>query len=112
MKQDIENFVRRCEKCQKYKKTGINKYGKIPLKDNVSPELFDKVHVDLIGPWTIDIKQQAARTMTVNVWVLTVLDEETSLVEVIPYTTKKSEHVVNLFDNEWLCKYLQPKRFI
>ena len=112
MKQDIENFVHRCETCQKYKTTGIKKYGKLPLKDNVSQESLDEVHMDLVGPWAIDIEQQAKRTMTVNVSELTILDVGASLVEIILCRTKKSEHVANLFDNEWLCRYLWPKRVI
>ena len=49
MKAQIEQLVARCDICQRCKKTGKNKYGKLLLKDDNSPEPFVSIAVNLDG---------------------------------------------------------------
>ena len=50
--QEIKCYVKKCSVCQKYKITGIKKYGKIPYQssEQFSVPPFHTIHVDMIGP--------------------------------------------------------------
>ena len=53
--EEVKNYVKACEKCQKFKITGVKKYRKISLlqdKESLTP--FDVVHLDMIGPWSVN----------------------------------------------------------
>lgn len=55
----VEETVKHCEECQRYKVMGKNKYGHIPL----TPALRDKepwevIHLDCTGPWTIKFQNE------------------------------------------------------
>ena len=89
MRIDIERHVVTCDTCQKFKLTAKKKYGKLPLKDNVAPEPFEDVQVDLIGPWKIDIMQKSGRAVRAEIKAFTIMDTGTSLVEIIPITNNK-----------------------
>ena len=56
MKRDVEYFVSTCVKCQKFKRTAQKKYAKLPLRDDIAPEPFHTLQVDLIGPWNVEVK--------------------------------------------------------
>ena len=52
--EDVKRHIKKCSLCQKYKITGVKKYGKVPIVSE--PQLvppFNTVHVDMIGPWKI-----------------------------------------------------------
>ena len=53
MKLKIEWLVTQCGVCQRCKNMGKEKYGKLLLKDDNSPEPFKLIAVDLVGLWKI-----------------------------------------------------------
>ena len=112
MKAKIYKYILNCPTCQQYKKTATKKYGKLPLKDNVSPDPFIDVHIDLVGPWTIKIKQDSNKEIAVQLQALTIMDAGTNLTEIVPYDNKTVTTIASIFDNVWLCRYPRPQRVI
>ena len=89
MKCDVENFVSTFVNCQKFKKTEQKKYAKLPLRDDIAPEPFYTLQVDLIGPWNVEIKQANAKVINIQLKALTIIDVGTFLLEIVPYDNKK-----------------------
>ena len=115
MKAQIEDLVAHCDVCQRCKKTGKKKYGKLPLKDDNSPEPFESVAVDLVGPWKVDVVQAlgddaGTRTTEQEFKALTIIDLGTCLTEIAPYVTKRADAIAEIFDRVWLCRYPRPSR--
>ena len=70
MKDHIHTFVKKGHHCQNFKKIGVKKYGKLPIKDNISPAPFDTVSVNCIGPWNIKVQQEhGSRHLPCSTWV-------------------------------------------
>ena len=52
--EDANRYVKKCDTYQKYKITGVKKYGKVSIiEDSLMVPSFSTVHLDIIGPWTI-----------------------------------------------------------
>ena len=56
MRHDIEDVCKRCDNCQRNKKS-FTKYGKLPAKE-AEANPWEKVAVDLIGPYIIKRNNQ------------------------------------------------------
>ena len=54
MAKDIADYVKKCSKYQRFKITGKKNYGKIPLTTFDRSKSWDVVHMDMIGPWTVN----------------------------------------------------------
>jgi hypothetical protein len=65
------------------------------------------VAVDLVGPWSINIDGN-----TLNIQALTIINIATTLSEVICIEDKSSQHILILFENNWLARYPQPVQVI
>ena len=63
--------------------------------------VFEEVHIDLIGPWKVDLK--GGREIEIN--ALTCIEQVTNLVETIKIENKTAEHVSRQFENCWLSRY-------
>ena len=72
MKNDVRKFVDSCEKCQKFKKTAVKKYAKLPMRNDISPDPFHTVQVDLIGP--IEVTQENSKVVTIGLKAVTIID--------------------------------------
>lgn len=121
---DIREFIKTCEVCQKTKSTNKQKQGKLPLKDAPVHNAFDVLTVDLCGPWAMEATVQSKsevktkkgkakkkieeRIVRVQVWALTMVDEASSWIEIVPIKNKRSENVSMLVDAEWFCRYPRP----
>ena len=112
MKEDINDFASTCKKCQKYKKTALKKYGKLPVRNDIAPDPFHTVQIDLIGPWKIEIAQTNSSVAVKEIKAVTVVDVGTLLLEIVPYHNRKAVSIANIFDQEWLCRYPRPARVI
>jgi hypothetical protein len=77
--------------------------GKLPERDTTTVP-WQETHVDLIGPWRVNINQ-----LDVEFLALTVIDPATNLVELIRLNNKTSEHVAQQFSNVWLSRYPWPE---
>ena len=60
--------------------------------------------VDLIGPWTIEIPGHGH----IKFRALTIIDQATTLSEIVRIDNKSSAHVTMQFENQWLARYPRP----
>ncbi len=110
----IEETVKHCEECQRFKIMGKNKYGHIPL----TPALRDKepwevIHLDCTGPWTIKFQNESTNEVfKKDINLLTMIDACTGWVEFAPMLNKTAIHTAKLFDKYWLCRYPRPRAAI
>ena len=81
--------------CKKYKQLQ-QQYGHLPPR-NALVVPWDKVAVDLIGPWKIKVNSQL---FTFN--ALMCINPVTNLVEITRIQNKTSRHVAQQFENCWL----------
>ena len=64
---------------------------------------WNNVAVDLVGPWTIKVKE-----ITMEFHALTIIDVDTNLSEAIRIDNKTSKHIATQFENTWLSRYPKP----
>jgi len=103
LRRQVNDFVSKCDTCQRYKLIGRS-YGKLPeLQATVAP--WTEVAVDLIGPWIVDL----GNNQFVTFMALTMIDPVTGLAELVRINNKTSEHIAMLFENEWLARYPRPE---
>jgi transposase InsO family protein len=94
-----------CASCQKHKLDGKG-YGLLPERE-IRSEPFEEVAVDLIGPWTIQIRGKPYEFRA-----LTSIDTVTALVEICQIKNKTADHVSRKFAQSWLARYPWPIRCI
>ena len=70
-------------------------------------QLWDKVHVDMIGPWKIIVNNFEYQFRAV-----TCIDSIINLPEVIRVDNAKSKTVANAFEDGWLSRYHKPRKYI
>ena len=111
--EQIKKYIQRCSVCQKWKITGVKKYGKIPLPDSAESSVppFHTVHVDMIGPWKVYF-QVVGKKVSKEVQALTIVDKASNWPEIAPTLSKESKVIAELFDKVWLCRYPRPNRII
>jgi transposase InsO family protein len=114
MDQAIAAYVKTCALCQQYKITATKKYGKIPLPKPPAIKPWEEVHVDMIGPWTVQftLTNQPGTTRVEHLQALTIIDKGTGWPEFVATRSKASQHIALLFDGVWLCRYPRPSRVI
>ena len=102
MKGKIEAYVSTCDSCQRNKSPGPG-YAELPPR-NATEVPFEQVAVDLIGPWTIDVHGYGRLSFR----ALTIIDQATTLSELVRIDNKSSAHVTMQFENHWLARYPRP----
>jgi transposase InsO family protein len=101
----VRSTIRPCLSCQLYKLPGRG-YGHLaPREARVLP--FSEVAVDLIGPWTVTVNEKELRFHA-----LTIIDEVSTLSELVRIKNKESEHVAWKFEQAWLSRYPRPNRLV
>jgi transposase InsO family protein len=103
LKAAIQTF--QCEVCRQNKLPGAM-YGELPPREAIVMP-WEEVHVDLIGPWKIEINNKV-----VEFNALTCIDPVTNLVELVRVDSKTAAHVQQKFQNSWLARYPWPKRCV
>lgn len=100
MYQDVEKMVKNCVVCQKNKH--INQ-PKQPLKmTDTANEPFEKVYLDMVGPLTP--KSKFGEDM-----LLTIQDDLSKYVMVLPVRNKEATTVAKKFMEEWILLFGEPK---
>ena len=94
-----------CDFCQRNKLDGKG-YGFLPERE-VRSIPFEECAVDLIGPWTVQV-----RGIPHTFEALTVIDTVTNLVEIVRIDHKNSDHIMRKFAQCWLTRYPWPQRCI
>ena len=79
------------------------KYGHLPIKE-AEAEPWEKLCVDLIGPYTI--KRPGKKTLTL--WCVTMIDPATGWFEIKEIPSKDAATVANLVELTWLTRYPWP----
>ena len=101
LKDVVEQVVAPCVECQKNKTFGRG-YGNTAPRE-VSAHPWREVHVDLIGPWTLNLHGYDETFVA-----LTMIDPVTHLTELVRLDNKTSDHVALQFNNVWLSRYPKP----
>jgi Reverse transcriptase (RNA-dependent DNA polymerase)./Integrase core domain. len=106
MRSVIEDFVSKCDVCQRTKRS-TTRDGLLPLKD---PELdpWYQVQVDLIGPWEVNL----GPGMKLSIRAFSAIDPFIGLCELSPIKNPTCAHVGTIFHNCWLCRYPTPTRCV
>jgi hypothetical protein len=84
MKGDVENFIKKCEKCQKNKLTQCHTRMPLTLTDTPSV-VFEKCVVDLVGPFS--------PSQEGNRYILTVQDDLSKFLIAVPLKEQTAEEV-------------------
>jgi transposase InsO family protein len=102
MRDQITNYVQACPTCQRNKRK-VKKYGWLPPKEAEATP-WDKMCIDLIGPYTI---RRKGKTDLICKCV-TMIDPATGWFEIHQYNDKKSITVANIAEQEWFSRYPWP----
>jgi hypothetical protein len=99
----VDNF--KCIYCQR-NKSDSKGYGFLP-ECKVRLISFEECAMDLIGPWTLQVRGNQYKFEA-----LSVIDTVTNLVELIRINDKRSKTVARKFTQGWLMHYLWPQRCV
>ena len=102
MRHHITQFVQSCPTCQKNKRKQ-KKYGHLPPKEAEAIP-WDKMCIDLIGPYTINRKGRKNLICK----CVTMIDPATGWFEIHQYDDKRSITVANIAEQEWFARYPWP----
>ncbi|GFH61911.1 hypothetical protein CTEN210_18387 [Chaetoceros tenuissimus] len=103
--QVVTDVVSNCEFCQRNKTSNVQ-YGHLPPR-NVTMQPWHTVAVDLIGPWKMKIQG-----IDVEFRALTIVDNDTNLLEAVRIENTRAQHIADLFENTWLSRYPRPVKCI
>ena len=98
MRHDIKLYIETCCECNRNKKT--NKKAKHALGRYHSSYPLEKVHIDLLGPFPT--------SHTGNNYILSIVDQFTKWVEIIPVKTQTSEEVAKAIVDGFITKFGCP----
>jgi len=102
MRDHITTSVATCDNCQRNKRRH-KKYGHLPPKE-AEAEPWDKLCIDLIGPYKINRKGRQPLICR----CVTMIDPATGWFEIKEYDDKRSITVANIVEQEWLSRYPWP----
>jgi len=102
MRSQITNYVQACPTCQRNKRK-VKKYGWLPPKEAEATP-WDKMCIDLIGPYTI--RRKGKQDLICK--CVTMIDPATGWFEIQQYDDKKSITVANIAEQEWFARYPWP----
>jgi len=102
MRDQITNYVKACPICQKNKRK-VKKYSHLPPKE-AEAILWDKMCIDLIGPYKIRRKGKEPLICR----CVTMIDPATGSFEIHQYDDKRSITVANIAEQEWFSRYPWP----
>jgi transposase InsO family protein len=103
MRAQIQYHVRKCRQCQLGKGT-TKKYGHLPAKDIEKSEPWNRVNVDLIGPWSVKTPK-GVRTLR----ALTIIDPATGWFEMKEIESPDSSSTAAAIDDVWFSRYPRPQ---
>ena len=104
LQDEVKAAVTKCATCQKRKKQ-IRKFGHLPEKV-AEAEPWEKLCVDLIGPYTI--RRKGKHKPDLQLKAVTMIDPATGWFEIATYDDKRSMTVANIVEHTWLSRYPRP----
>ena len=103
MRVQIQRHVRRCKQCQ-LTKASTKSYGHLPPKDAEKSEPWNRVNVDLIGPWSIKTPKG-----THTLRALTIIDPATGWFKMKEIETPDAASTAAAMDDVWFSRYPCPQ---
>ena len=131
MKNQATEFCKKCEVCQAHKPRKV-RYGHLPPKNVGQLIPWKTVHVDLVGPYSINAQQfqpdGSVETKDFQLTCMTMVDPVTGWFEIVEVPTyivkdvkkgisqqaidKSSARISRLFDQTWLSRYPRPTKVV
>jgi RNase H-like domain found in reverse transcriptase/Integrase zinc binding domain/Reverse transcriptase (RNA-dependent DNA polymerase) len=102
LREDVKNICQKCHTCQTTKRSS-KKYGLLPEKE-AEAEPWDKLCVDLIGPYNLKRKNKN----TLKLWCVTMIDPATGWFEMKQIENKEATTIANKVETTWLTRYPWP----
>ena len=99
MEEDIRQFVRTCDKCQKQKQDQQNQ---APGSADIEPIPFAHIAMDVIGPLPL--------TLTGNRYVIVIVDLFTKWIEAGPLKEANAQSIADFLHREIICRFKTPKQ--
>jgi Integrase zinc binding domain len=103
MEAQVQTYVNTCQICKK-SKLPTKKYGLLPEPDSQFTP-WEVIQMDLFGPWSFTDIDGHLR----HIQGLSIIDVATRWTELCPYTSKRSEDIALLVDQQWFCRYPRPR---
>lgn len=99
---DVDNFVKKCEDCQR-SKNGRNI--KMPMFITDTPyKPFEKVYLDVVGPLNV--------TLSGNKYILTFEDDLTKFMDCVAVPDQETRTIAEAFVERIICRFSLPNRLI
>ena len=105
MREQVRHYVKTCRKCQ-LSKVNTKKYGHLPPKEAEASTPWNRVNVDLIGPYSV--KKKGIK-QTLQLRAMTMIDPATGWFEVAEIDAPSSDACQQAFDDVWLSRYPRPQ---
>ena len=99
----VREYIDDCQVCKK-NKVHSQKYGELPLSE-MQADPWEIIQIDLFGPWTFIDKDGIDR----KICGLTIIDVATRWPELRAYSSKRSEDISMIIDQEWFSRYPRPR---
>lgn len=102
MKKYIEDYIKKCEECQKLKKSPITK---MPLvMPNVSQYPFDRIYIDLVT--------DLPKTISGNIHILSMMDDLSRFVDFVAIPNQEANTVAEALFEQIISRYTLPKEIL
>ena len=110
MRDHIRRYVQTCRECQLCKKN-VKKYGHLPPKEAEPAVPWNRVNVDLIGPYNVKVgpKDKDEKKENLQLRAMTMIDPATGWFEIHAIPQATAECCMEAFDDQWLCRYPRPQ---
>ena len=105
MREQIRDYVKSCRKCQLCK-APAKKYGHLPPKKAEPAIPWNRVNVDLIGPYTVRMKGSRKK---VQLRAMTMIDPTTGWFEIAAIDAPTADCCQRAMDDVWINRYPRPK---
>ena len=106
LRDEVNKQCQKCLTCQLTKRDN-KKYGYLPEKKaDINP--WEKLCVDLIGPYTLKRKHKPA----LKLWCLTMIDPATGWFEMTEIENKSALYVAEKLQQVWLTRYPRPSSLV
>ena len=100
MREEVRNFVRKCEMCKRNKLVRIKT--KLPMRITDTPsEAFEKIEIDIVGP--------LPETEHNNKYILTIQDNLTKYSDAIPLKNTQSTTIALAFAEHFISRFGCPQ---
>lgn len=101
----VYQIVCTCRECQICKKV-CKKYMKLPIKEAEPPVPWNRVNVDMIGPYRIKMQN---KDLELRALTITMIDPATGWFEVKDLKSATASKCMSAFDDTWLSRYPQSE---